>query len=170
MILAFDTYYFENQAKTVCIQFNNWNSKETTKVYEETLTGISDYIPGEFYKRELPCILSLLKKINLDNCYAIIIDGFVFLDDNKKLGLGGHLYKSLKNNIPVIGVAKNDFKNINTHKTSIVRGNSKKALHITAIGMDVNIAAKKIKEMHGEFRFPDLLKKVDSLGRENLTN
>lgn len=88
MILAFDTYYFENQEKTVCIQFDNWKSKESTKIYEETLTGVSDYIPGEFYKRELPCILSLLKKINLDNCNAIIIDGFVFLDDNKKLGLG----------------------------------------------------------------------------------
>jgi hypothetical protein len=30
MILAFDTYYFENKAKTVCIAFENWNEDENT--------------------------------------------------------------------------------------------------------------------------------------------
>ncbi|WP_435262167.1 hypothetical protein [Tenacibaculum sp. nBUS_03] len=51
-----------------------------------------------------------------------------------------------------------------------VRGNSNKALHISAIGIDVNIATEKIKEMHGKYRFPDLLKKVDSLGSIKLIN
>lgn len=43
--------------------------------YEEESAVILPYEPGSFYKRELPCILSLLKDIykQLD---AIVIDGY----------------------------------------------------------------------------------------------
>ena len=105
MILAFDTYYFENKAKTVCILFDNW-SGENYKFETEIIEQNEEYKPGEFYKRELPCILSLLKKIKIDNIDLIIVDGYVYLDDNLKLGLGGHLYKNLEGNIPIIGVAR----------------------------------------------------------------
>jgi deoxyribonuclease V len=71
------------------------------------LKHIEEYTSGEFYKRELPCILSLLGKNHFDNIEAIIVDGFVYLDDQNKLGLGGHLYERLPYKVPVIGVAKN---------------------------------------------------------------
>ncbi|WP_207420305.1 hypothetical protein [Desertivirga brevis] len=57
----------------------------------EVLDCDQEYIPGEFYKRELPGILSLLDKINFELIQAIIIDGFVILNDEGKPGLGGYL-------------------------------------------------------------------------------
>ena len=52
MILAFDTYYFEDKAKTVAIQFKNWIENNIEQVYEETISGIDEYVSGSFYKRE----------------------------------------------------------------------------------------------------------------------
>lgn len=166
MILAFDTYYFDDKAKTVAIQFDQWTSESITQSYTETITGIDEYTPGEFYKRELPCILSLLKQIDLSNCEAIIIDGFVVLDDENKIGLGGYLYNALEQNTPVIGVAKNDFIKIQDNKRLVYRGESKKPLYITSKGIHLDQAAECIQQMAGSYRFPDLLKQVDSLGRE----
>ncbi|WP_456439817.1 endonuclease V [Psychroserpens sp.] len=166
MILAFDTYYYTDKAKTVGLQFEYWNDSKESKVFEETLTNLNDYVSGEFYKRELPCILSLLKKIDLNNCEAIIIDGFVVLDDNNRLGLGGYLYHELNCKIPIIGVAKNDFSRIENHKVKIFRGNSKKPLYITTKGIDLKLASEKITNMSGEYRIPELLKKADSIGRK----
>ncbi|SEC88383.1 Endonuclease V [Tenacibaculum sp. MAR_2009_124] len=167
MILVFDTYYFKNKANTVCLEFNTWTASEEVNSYYEILNGIDDYVPGEFYKRELPCILSLLNKIDLTKCEAIIVDGFVVLDDQEKLGLGGYLYDKLQKKIPIIGVAKNNFHNLKLHKKAILRGDSQKPLYVTSKGIDLDIAADKIKNMHGEYRIPTLLKKVDSLGRDN---
>ncbi|TCI90024.1 endonuclease V [Tenacibaculum sp. M341] len=168
MILAFDTYYFEDKARTIALQFENWNDEQESLIFDETLSGISEYVSGEFYKRELPCILSLLKQIDLTNCEAIIIDGFVVLDDIGKLGLGGYLHEALEENIPIIGVAKNNFSQIETLKKAVLRGESKKPLYITAKGVDLTVAADKIKNMNGEYRIPNILKRVDAIGRDNI--
>ena len=165
MILAFDTFYFDDSAKTVGIQFNHWTDASEIFIYEETLNDVAPYVSGQFYKRELPCILSLLKQIDLTKCKAIVIDGFVVLDDKGGKGLGGYLYESLGKKIPIIGVAKNDFSKIFKSKRAVVRGNSKKLLFVTVMGMDLETAAKHVKNMHGNFRIPTLLKKVDALGR-----
>lgn len=163
MILAFDTYYFENKAKTVCMAFENWNNSDEFKIFAEILENVNEYIPGEFYKREMPCILSLLQKIDYPNIDAIIVDGFVFLDDNSKLGLGGHLYEALDCKIPVIGVAKSNFATINKNKKELCRGESKNPLYITSIGMDLDTAAENIRCMSGQYRMPTLLKELDKL-------
>jgi len=66
MILAFDTYYYDEKARTICLAFESWEAADYVAVYSEELENIADYTPGEFYKRELPCILSLLKKIGAE--------------------------------------------------------------------------------------------------------
>jgi deoxyribonuclease V len=169
MILAFDSYYFDKKAKTVCIAFDNWDAEEGFQVHSEILDNIADYIPGEFYKRELPCILSLLKKLEVKNIEAIVVDGFVFLDDEQKHGLGGYLFTSLNGKVPVIGVAKTNFATLKKLKVPLVRGKSEKPLYITAIGMDLNEAVNQIKKMKGEYRMPTLLKHLDTLTREILS-
>lgn len=166
MILAFDTYYYDNKAKTVCITFIKWDDKEPCKFYTEFSDAFEPYISGEFYKRELPCILSLLKLIDLRNVEAIIVDGYVVLDDEENYGLGGYLFDKLNKAIPVIGVAKSSFAKIRKNKQEIFRGKSKKPLYITCLGMDINIAKQKIIEMNGGFRIPALLKRLDQLTRE----
>ncbi len=165
MILAFDTFYTEDQARTFCVQFLNWTDDSPSDVFEETLHDIEEYKAGEFYKRELPCILSLLKQIDLQTCEGIVIDGFVNLDDEGRYGLGAYLYDALDEKIPVIGVAKNDFRDIHKTRIEVLRGESRKPLYITCKGMDLNKAAEHIQNMHGDFRIPTLLKLVDSLGR-----
>ena len=168
MILAFDTYYFDDKAKTVCLAFKNWFDAEPIRSYEETISGVADYEPGAFYKRELPCIISLLNKIqpNLEEVSTIIIDGFVLLDDQKKLGWGGYLYNQLEKNIPVVGVAKSGFYGNNKNVCELKRGESKKPLFITALGMDLKTAFENVKSMHGNFRMPTLLQMLDTLTKE----
>ncbi|WP_276382131.1 endonuclease V [Flavobacterium sp. H4147] len=167
MILAFDTHYFDNKAKTVCLEFSEYNQKENFKVHTEIIENVEEYIPGEFYKRELPCIMSVLNQINLENIEVIIVDGFVYLDDDKKYGLGGHLYEKLNRQIPIIGVAKTNFASIEKDKKALYRGDSIKPLYITSIGIDLEEAFKNIESMHGEFRMPTLLKELDRLTKEN---
>lgn len=65
MIYTFDTYYYDDFAKTICITFKNWDSENEEAIYSENTAITSEYESGAFYKRELPCILSLLKKIDL---------------------------------------------------------------------------------------------------------
>ncbi|WP_083342616.1 endonuclease V [Flavobacterium tructae] len=166
VLLAFDTYYFNGKAKTVCIEFNQWNQDKDYKVHSEIIDNIEDYIPGEFYRRELPCILSLLEKMDLKNIDAIIVDGYIYLDDDKKYGLGGYLYEKLNQRIPIIGVAKTNFASLNKDKKSLFRGDSKKPLFITSIGIDLDDAFTKVESMAGEFRFPTLLKELDRLTKE----
>ncbi len=162
MIFAFDTYYFDNQAKTVCLAFETWNSNEPNVTYAETLEGIADYVPGQFYKRELPCILSLLKQINTADVEAIVVDGYVYLDDEQTLGLGGHLYNALQQSIPIIGVAKSNFATLNKLKLPILRGNSLNPLFITSVGIDLQTAGQCIAAMAGCYRIPTLLKALDT--------
>lgn len=166
MILAFDTYYFKDKAKTVCISFSDWGNEDNCGIYTEIKDNIEEYVSGKFYKRELPCILSLITKIGLINVKLIIIDGFVYLDDNNKFGLGAYLHKELNEKIPIIGVAKRDFATINKNRNQVFRGESQNPLFITSIGIDLNLASEKIKEMDGRHRIPTLLKKLDKLTRE----
>jgi exodeoxyribonuclease-5/deoxyribonuclease V len=165
MILAFDTYYYENKALTICIEFEKWSDKTIYKVHHEVLENVPDYISGEFYKRELPCILSLFQKIKSDSIEAIVVDGYVFLDEADKYGLGGHLYESVERKIPIIGVAKTNFGGDFSQKLEVFRGSSKNPLYITAIGIDKNEAKHHVLEMYGEFRIPKLLKELDQLTR-----
>lgn len=166
MILAFDTYYFDQKAKTICLEFAEWNEDKNFKIHSETIDNVEEYIPGEFYKRELPCILNLLKEIDLSTIDVIVVDGFVYLNDENKYGLGGYLYEKLNKKIPIIGVAKTNFASIERNKKALFRGDSKKPLYITSIGIDLDEAYKKVESMAGEFRFPTLLKKLDRLTKE----
>jgi len=166
MIYAFDTYYYEDFAKTVCIAFEDWSSEKESKIFTEKSEIISDYESGAFYKRELPCILSLLSEIELKENDVIIVDGFVTLDDDGKIGLGGYLYQSLNQKIPVVGIAKNDFSAPDERRRAVLRGESKTPLFLTAMGIDVDEIKPKVEKMHGLYRIPTLLKKLDQLTRE----
>ncbi len=167
MILAFDTYYTGTNAKTVCLAFQKWTDDKPFHVFEETMEGIADYEPGAFYKRELPCILSLLSVISISDIEVIIVDGYVILDDDGKTGLGGLLFDKLERRIPVIGVAKSGFHNNKKNVLELFRGKSKKPLYITAKGMGLTLAYNRIKSMHGNYRMPSLLRILDTKTKEN---
>lgn len=164
MIAIIDVQYSENIAYAVCLLFQQW---EDDNAYDEIKVKIDDiekYCPGEFYKRELPCILALLEQVKVKLDY-IVIDGYVWLDENGKKGLGGYLTESLESEIPIIGVAKNSF-NRGEHAIAIQRGDSQKLLYVTSAGISKEEAAEFIKSMHGKFRLPTLIKAVDTAARE----
>lgn len=165
MIYAFDTYYYEDYANTVCIAFEDWASDREVEVFTEQTAISSEYESGAFYKRELPCILSLLNKIVLREEDIIIIDGYVTLDNEGKIGLGGHLYKALQEKYPVIGIAKNEFTTPDSQRRNVLRGDSKTPLFVTAVGADVDDIKIEVEKMHGPYRIPTLLKKLDQLSR-----
>ncbi len=166
MIYAFNTFYYEDFAKTVCIAFEDWNSETESFIYSENTEISANYESGAFYKRELPCILSLLKKIDLKEGDLIIVDGYVTLDNSGKIGLGGYLYESLNQKYPVIGIAKNGFASEDDLRKTIFRGKSKTPLFLTAVGINIDNIKIKAENMYGAHRIPTLLKKLDQLTRE----
>ncbi|WP_415327142.1 endonuclease V [Chryseobacterium sp. MMS23-Vi53] len=165
MIYAFDTYYFDDYANTICIAFEDWTSEIETETFSEKTTITSDYESGAFYKRELPCILSLLKQINLKENDIIIVDGYVTLDNDGKIGLGGYLYEALDKKYPIVGIAKNGFASPDFQRREVLRGESKTPLFVTSKGINVDEIKPKIEQMHGNFRIPTLFKKLDQLTR-----
>lgn len=167
MILIIDLYYKENGfAKAVGV-LCEWNDQEARKIIIEKIENVEPYVPGEFYKRELPGILKIIERVEFEKIEAIIVDGHVYIDNDKNYGLGGYLWEELKQKVPVIGVAKRGFYSNKDTVIEIMRGESKNPLYVSSIGMDKNIAARQIQNMKGDYRIPTILKMVDSLTKSN---
>lgn len=159
MISAFDVKYFEDGSATVAaVVFKDFTDREPVSSYRKKVDRVHDYVPGSFYRRELPCILSLLFDIR-EEIDTIIVDGYVFLGD--KPGLGAYLEERIGSTVTIIGVAKSYFEGSDAIK--IYRGESQNPLYVSSSGIDPMEAADLISRMHGKHRIPTLLKKVDQL-------
>ena len=163
MILAIDVKYSEHHSAVAGVGFADWADDAPAVELVSFLEVPAAYQSGQFYKRELPCILKLLEEHELQP-ECIVVDGFVYLNGCSKPGLGRHLYDALDGKVPVIGVAKNPFKGIGP-EYEVYRGTSKKPLYVTAVGIDTDKAKELIRTMHGKDRRPTLLKRVDQLCR-----
>ena len=163
MILAVDVDYRGDRAFVAGVSFNAWTDASEQSVYTSHMNGVEAYLPGQFFKRELPCILKLLDDHSL-NPGCIVVDGYVYLDGDREPGMGRHLYDALDAKVNVIGVAKEPFKNPTEH-CRIYRGKSNKPLYVTAAGLDLEQAKDYISSMYGGFRVPALLKKADQVCR-----
>jgi deoxyribonuclease V len=167
MLLAVDVYYRQQEAQVAGVLFNDWTDAQPLKVIVCSVQEPAEYRPGEFFRRELPCILSLLELVDeAINCklQTIIIDGFVFLNEFRKPGLGKHLYDALNASIAIIGVAKSPFKGIADHYV-LKRGHSLRPLYVTCEGISLPEAKANILSMHGDYRMPTLLKLADTASR-----
>ncbi len=163
MILATDTHYTDTVARTAGVMFGEWTDEEPVSTHLVETTQVAEYEPGSFYKRELPLILALLETVT-PKPSAIVIDGYVQLDEDGRKGLGAHLFDSLGGKAPVIGVAKRTFKG-SPHAVAVYRGGSQRPLYVTAAGVEKAEAADWIRSMSGDHRHPTLLKLVDRLCR-----
>ena len=161
MKLAVDAYYAENKAKVVGVLFENFSDEKPLEIISKIVDGVAPYESGSFYKRELPCIVLLLQDLDVRDISLIVIDGFVYLDDEGRYGLGGHLYECLERRVQIVGVAKLPFKGSCKLVREIGRGRSKRPLFVSAVGTDLDEAARLVKGMSGEFRLPSLLKILD---------
>ncbi len=162
MIACLDVAYVHAAAYAAGIAFRDWCDSGPAE--ERTLlpTEVQPYLTGQFFRRELPCLLAVLRA--LPPVGVAVVDGYVWLDDAGKPGLGAHLYQALDGEVAVIGVAKTRFRGANI-ACEVTRGKSARPLFITAAGISPERAADHIRSMHGCYRIPTLLKRVDGLCR-----
>jgi len=166
MKIAIDVHYRDDFAKAVSIEFEGWEDEVPLKVHEAIINEVEEYISGQFYKRELPCILEVLKCSPIEKIELIVVDGYVTLNDDGKKGLGKYLYETLGEKIPIIGVAKRSFKGNELNTCKLYRGESKNPLYISSVGVSLEAATKSIERMTGKYRMPDLLKLLDRKTKE----
>lgn len=165
MILAVDVHYPARGAIAAGVLFGDWADAEPLATCISRFDHAEDYMPGAFYRRELPCLLGLLREHALTPA-CIVIDGHVMLGDDGRPGLGRHLFDALDGRIPVIGVAKTVFVGI-WPETEVLRGESRRPLYVTCAGMPLEHAKASVRAMHGAHRLPTLLKTVDALCRQS---
>ena len=158
MLACVDVDYRGTGAVAAALLFEHWTDEVPTRELVARIANAAGYEPGQFYKRELPCILEVLRDVRPD---LVIIDGYVHLGPERRPGLGAHLAAAL--DVPVVGVAKNPFHE--TPATPVLRGTSGKPLLVTATGIPEAAAAAHVRSMHGSHRIPALLRRVDQLCR-----
>ena len=163
MIAAVDVDYRDKEALAACVLFQHWTDPASCAEVTEQISRVEEYQPGQFYKRELPCLLAVLGKAPVPPD-LVVVDGYVWLTDETRPGLGADLYQALGQTIPVIGVAKTRFLSAVVARP-VRRGDSQRPLYVTAVGVEVEEACRHVASMHGPHRIPTLLKAVDQLCR-----
>ena len=163
--LAVDVHYLgDGRAVAAGVAFSDWRSDVVARTEVVCLGSEQPYEPGQFFKRELPHVLGLLHRFPKMPA-TIVIDGYVTLGVDQRDGLGAHLFSSLQEQVPVIGVAKSRFVGTPS-ETEVLRGKSKRPLYVTSRGIALDDAKKLIRDMHGINRLPTLLVAVDRACRE----
>lgn len=164
MILAVDVQYRETSATVAGVLFADWGDAQAIASHTLVCEDIAEYVPGEFYRRELPCILRLLDTLAAVTIDCIAIDGYVWLGAEQRPGLGAHLRDALHERVPVVGIAKTYYAGTPA-AAEVRRGGSDRPLYVSAAGMALDEARAAVARMSGGHRIPDLLKQVDRLAR-----
>jgi deoxyribonuclease V len=159
MIACVDVDYRADHAIAACIVFDSWTSAASAHEYVARIADVAEYVPGEFYRRELPCLLQVLDQVP-QPLEAVIVDGYVWLSSTAAPGLGFHLYEAFRPATPIIGVAKTAYRG-SDFAVPVLRGTSTRPLWVTAVGIDAHLAASSVQSMHGSYRMPTHLKRVD---------
>lgn len=147
-------------AKAAVASFLDWGSPRSNEEHVVTVPVTEPYVAGQFYKRELPCLVAVLALLSATP-RVVLVDGYVWLGDGRE-GLGARLHAAL-GGPAIVGVAKKSFPG--TGAIEIFRGQSLAPLYVTASGMSTFTAASGVSSMHGKHRLPTLLKRVDHLAR-----
>lgn len=179
--LALDVDYRTDPSKPVghheyaivaCVAFDRWSADKPTFENVHRVNDVKPYESGAFFKRELPCLLVAISNViaahGAGAVEGFVLDGYVWLGAGHP-GLGAKLAEYLQTislgHVPVIGVAKTEFVGAATVSAPVLRGQSKKPLWVSAEGVLLSDAANWVQGMHGAFRLPTLLQRVDALCR-----
>lgn len=151
-------------AVAAAVVIESWTAAASVAEHVVVVEHIEPYVPGQFYRRELPCIRALLAEVE-EPVDAIVIDGHVWLDDRQTPGLGAHLHRALGGAVAIVGVAKNAYHSTES-AAAVLRGASSSPLYVTTAGIDRGAAQGLVQRMAGEHRIPTVLKRVDRLCRD----
>lgn len=162
-ILAVDAQYDDARgtARVGALWFTDWPDADPCHEAAFEVDAIAPYAPGQFYLRELPCIEEALTRG--PPARLVLVDGYVDLGPARP-GLGRHVHTLC--GLPVVGVAKSRFHD--AEAVEVLRGGSSRPLYVTAVGLAPPAAADALRRMHGPYRMPTLLKRVDQLARGTL--
>ena len=166
-MLCVDVHYEEQRAVAAGVGFRDWPDADSAlEVVVPSELAPEPYEPGAFYKRELFYLLDLVDLVRRREVVeVVVVDGHVWLEAGRA-GLGAHLHRALGSTISVVGVAKSMFRG--GEARPVVRGESQNPLFVTSEGIEVSKAAEYVCGMHGPYRIPTLLKRVDQLARGNV--
>ena len=165
-IALLDVHYKGTGARAACILGETWESESPSQTYVQFVGTAEPYEPGNFFRRELPCLLSVLRLLpSLPD--VIVVDGYVWLSSVQRPGLGAHLYEALGKGTPVVGIAKSAFVGADSCSAvaRVFRGNSRNPLFVTAVGMELMFAGQWVGRMAGKHRIPKMLRIADQLSR-----
>ena len=154
-----DVDYRTMGAVAAGLWFRGWTGGTADYQAIASFPAVAAYEPGQFYRRELPCLLGVLERG--PRADVVLVDGYVWLG-NGAAGLGAHLHTAIGK--VVVGVAKTRFAGT-TDAVAVCRGGSRSPLFVSAVGMSAEAAAAQVVAMHGPHRLPTLLKQVDTLAR-----
>lgn len=160
-IVCVDVDYRDDGARAGLVAFADWGDAVAIAERVEVVLEVAAYEPGQFYKRELPCLLRVLEGLKPR---LIVVDGYVWLGDDRP-GLGAHLFRALDGRAQVVGVSKTEFTSA-TRAIPVLRGGSARPLFVSAEGIELGGAADAVRSMHGDHRIPTLLRRVDRLCRD----
>jgi deoxyribonuclease V len=162
VLACLDVGYGDTAVTAACVAFSDW--PDVAPAFEEVVRSppvAADYVPGQFFRRELPFLLELLGRLR-DLPAVLIVDGYVWLGPERR-GLGAALHEALGGRAAVVGVAKTEFAGAAAE--AVLRGASRRPLYVTAAGMSAAEAAAGVRAMHGPHRIPTLLARADRLSR-----
>lgn len=164
-IAVVDVQYERTEGTGALLLLEDWTASTTCGAVTTHRKGLAEYEPGAFFKRELPVLLALLQELEAvaSRPEIIVVDGYCWLGP-ERAGLGVHLYSALVPRIPVVGVAKSSF--VGAAPVEVRRGSSQRPLFVTAVGMDLSVAAACVQSMHGPHRLPTFIKGADVLCRQ----
>lgn len=163
MIAAVDVDYRDPSAVAALVLFSDWTDPAPARELTATVSAVKPYQPGMFFEREMPCIEAALRAAGVTPD-ALVVDGYAWLAPGRP-GLGAHVHQALGGAVPVVGVAKTPFASA-AGAVPVLRGQSRRPLWVSAAGIDVNAAAAAVRSMHGPYRVPTLLQRVDRLCRD----
>jgi deoxyribonuclease V len=161
-----DVDYRADCVVAACVGFAHWtDAAPSFEVVAPSRTAAAPYEPGQFYRREMPYLLDVLQRLPALP-RVIVVDGFVWLGEGVP-GLGARLYEALHHRAGIVGIAKRPYQE--THiGVPVLRGESRLPLFVSAAGIGLDDAAGGVAAMHGRYRVPTLIKRVDRLARDYL--
>jgi deoxyribonuclease V len=160
-------YATQGRARAACVVIDAWENEHPCACYATDVEATEPYASGAFYRRELPCLLAVLRLLAAPPA-VVVIDGYVHLPPDARLGLGAHLYDALAQRSAVVGIAKSAFAGAADCSTvvPVLRGRSKNPVYVSAAGIRLPEAAAAVRSMAGSHRIPAIVRVVDRLTRE----
>jgi deoxyribonuclease V len=101
MIVCTDVFYGETTALAAAVLLNDWADVTPAQTWTTPIASIEPYVSGQFYCREMPCLLQLLSPVLStlkENGGVIVVDSYVWLgtDANRDRSTGEHTPDDLR--------------------------------------------------------------------------